>query len=179
MARIDRTGAADCLRHGPERASPPVWRGASIQAGPRRTILYAAIMLVVGGVMIFTLGDPRPVGHQRDSRSKSAVCRPEGRLDPQRPTPFRVLNKALETRRFVLAVEGLQDAEIEIVGASDGGSQHRIIEIGPDRTLEVRVLVTRHGGPMAADSVPLSFVIKDEATGEIASVSDKFRGPHK
>jgi polyferredoxin len=91
---------------------------------------------------------------------------------------IRVLNKALDARRFVLTVEGLDGAELEIVGAAKDSGQ-RIIEVGPDRTAEARVLITRHGAPLADDSVPVMFVITDQSTGETARASDHFRGPHK
>ena len=82
------------------------------------------------------------------------------------------------TRRFVLTVEGLDGTELEIVGATWVSGQH-VIEIGPDRTAEARVLVTRHGARLSDDSVPVTFVITDKATGESTKTSDNFRGPHK
>ena len=91
----------------------------------------------------------------------------------------RLLNKELETRRFALTIEGVENADIEVVGDAAGQGRTVSIEVGPDRTLEARVLITRHGIPIATDSVPLTFVIRNEATGETVWAIDKFRGPHK
>jgi cytochrome c oxidase accessory protein FixG len=142
-----------------------------------RTILYAAIMLAIGSIMIFALATRDLSGLSViHDRNPLFVALKDGAI--RNAYTVRVLNKVLEPRRFALIVAGLDGAELEIVGASDGG-RNTIIEVGPDRTLEVRVLLTRHGAPLDTDSVPVTFIIRDETSGETASASDKFRGPHK
>jgi len=142
-----------------------------------RTILYAAIMLAVGGVMAFALATRDTSGLSViHDRNPLFVALKDGSI--RNAYTLRLLNKTLEARRFVLTVEGLDGTELEIVGATKDAGQH-VIEIGPDRTAEARVLVTRHGARLSDDSVPVTFVITDEATGESTRTSDNFRGPHK
>jgi cytochrome c oxidase accessory protein FixG len=143
-----------------------------------RTILYAVIMLAVGGIMVFALAtrDLSGISVIHD-RNPLFIALKDGSV--RNAYTVRVLNKALETRRFALTLEGLAGGEIEIVGAGNSATPDRVIEVGPDRTQEVRVLVTRHGAPLAEDSVPVTFVITDQTTGTAISVSDNFRGPHK
>ena len=49
-----------------------------------RTVLYAAIIAIVGGVMIYTLADARQRGHQRHPRPQSDVRAAYGRHAAQR-----------------------------------------------------------------------------------------------
>jgi cytochrome c oxidase accessory protein FixG len=155
-------------------------RGESVSYKPvrGRTVLYAAIMLVVGGIMAFALATRDISGLSViHDRNPLFIALKDGSI--RNAYTVRLLNKALESRRFVLSVEGLDGAELEIVGASKDDTGRRVIEVGPDRTAEARVLVTRHGAPLSDDSVPVTFVITDEATGTSARTSDHFRGPHK
>lgn len=143
-----------------------------------RTVLYAAIMLAVGGVMLFALAtrDLSGISVIHD-RNPLFVALSDGSI--RNAYTVRVLNKTLETRRYALTLEGLDGAELDVVGATEGDGGRRIIEVGPDRTSEVRVLVTRHGAPLGADSIPLTFVVTDEAAGTSARTEDHFRGPHR
>jgi cytochrome c oxidase accessory protein FixG len=143
-----------------------------------RTVLYAAIMLAIAGVMLFSLVTREMSGISViHDRNPLFVALKDGSI--RNDYTVRILNKTLETRRFRLGIEGLDGIDIEIIGGNQDGAKDHVIEIGPDRTLELRVLLTRHGAPLAEDSVPITFVIKDEATGETATTSDRFRGPHK
>lgn len=142
-----------------------------------RTVLYAAVMLVVGGVMLFTLATRETSGLSViHDRNPLFVALANGAI--RNAYTLRVLNKELQTRRFVLSLEGLDGAELAIVGAAHADQGTNVIEIGPDRTAEVRVLVTRHGTSQS-DSMPVTFVITDEAGGTGVRVSDHFRGPHR
>jgi polyferredoxin len=136
------------------------------------------IMLIVAGLMLFSLATRDMSGLSViHDRNPLFVALKDGSI--RNAYTVRVLNKALEPRRFVLAVEGLDGAQLEIVGATVAETDKHVIEVGPDRTAEARVLVTRHGAPLSEDSVPLTFVITDETTGETAKAPDHFRGPHR
>ena len=51
-----------------------------------------------------------------------------------------------------------------------------MIDVGPDQTREVRVLVTDYGDTPPA-STPIVFRLTDVATGEQAEAHDHFFGP--
>jgi cytochrome c oxidase accessory protein FixG len=143
-----------------------------------RTVLYATLMLAIGGVMLFMLAtrDMSGISVIHD-RNPLFVALKDGGI--RNAYTVRLLNKTLEPRRFMLTVEGIDGLELDVVGSSAGDSGWRIIDVGPDRTAEVRVLVTRRGPPLPDDSVPITFVIIDTVHGETARTTDHFRGPHR
>jgi hypothetical protein len=51
-----------------------------------------------------------------------------------------------------------------------------VVDVGPDQTREVRVLVTDYAD-MPPASTPINFHLYDVATGERASAGDYFRAP--
>ena len=61
-----------------------------------------------------------------------------------------------------------------MVGQPLGARQ--TIEVGPDQTREVRVLVTEYSA-QTANSTDVTFYLYDAKTGERASARDHFRGP--
>jgi cytochrome c oxidase accessory protein FixG len=143
-----------------------------------RTILYAVIMIAICGIMVVALSirDSSGISVIHD-RNPLFVALKDGGV--RNAYTVRLLNKTLVARRFMLTVEGIDGLELEVVGSSAGDSGWRVVDIGPDRTAEVRVLVTRRGTPLAEDSVPINFVIIDTVGGETAHAVDHFRGPHK
>src|SRR5438105_528986 len=52
----------------------------------------------------------------------------------------RIANKRAERREFALAVSGLAGSLLDVVPAREDGRV--VVEVGPDQTREVRVLVT-------------------------------------
>jgi cytochrome c oxidase accessory protein FixG len=140
-----------------------------------RTILYVALIVVVGGAMMLTLAmrhnEAISVIHDRNPLF---VRLADGAV--RNAYTIRIINKRRETREFRLSVAGVSGVFVEVVGASHDAASRPVIEIGPDQTREVRVLVTDYIEPVPS-SRPISFHIQDVATGERASASDHFRGP--
>ena len=73
-------------------------------------------------------------------------------------------------------MEGLSEPKIDIVGGEIDQQGRSIIAVGPDQTLEARVLVTDTTST-AEDSTELRFVLTDLTTGDTASASDHFKAP--
>ena len=88
---------------------------------------------------------------------------------------IRILNKALETRVFKLAVDGVPGLDVTLVGDTAAGGNPLIV-VGPDQTRELRALLTTHSTLPGASS-PLTFTIMDGKDGSKASAIDHFRGP--
>src|SRR6266545_4647220 len=105
-----------------------------------RTILYAAIIAVVGVVMLYALATRQTeaisVIHDRNP---VFVRLADGEL--RNGFTVRILNKLLETRSFRLTVEGLSDLELKVAGIDATGGRTVVVPVGPDQTHEVRVLV--------------------------------------
>jgi cytochrome c oxidase accessory protein FixG len=144
-----------------------------------RTLLYAVIMVLVGAVMAYALATRRndAVSVLHD-RNPLYVRLADGSL--RNAFAIRILNKNLETESFVLKVSGLPDAEVEVIGSTAHSGGDPLIEVGPDQSREVRVLVTQHQRPAASamqGSVPLTFTIVPFGGGTTASANDHFFGP--
>jgi polyferredoxin len=89
----------------------------------------------------------------------------------------RLLNKSREPRRFLLTAEGLADGLIEVVGDTQSPMGYPRVEVGPDQTREVRVLVTSYEHLPPAASMPLTFRAIDLETRQAATATDFFKGP--
>ena len=141
-----------------------------------RTVLYTVIIVLVGAVMIYTLATRRNDGISIiHDRNPLFVRLSDGAL--RNAFAVRILNKTLEPQSFVLKVAGLADAGVDVIGSATRSGGDPVIEVGPDQSREVRVLVTTHQrfGPGA--SVPLTFTIAPEKGGTAASAGDHFLGP--
>ena len=154
-----------------EAGQPPVFKTVRV-----RTVLYAAIIAIIAGLMLYTLATRHAEGiaviHDRnpifvrlsDGATRNAYT-------------VRLLNKSREPRRFLLTAEGLADGLIEVVGDTQSPMGYPRVEVGPDQTREVRVLVTSYEHLPPAASVPLTFHAIDLETRQAATATDFFKGP--
>ncbi len=141
-----------------------------------RTVLYAAIIAVVGAVMTYALvtrhNDSVSVIHDRNPLF---VHLSDGSL--RNAYALRILNKSLEGRSFLLKVAGLRNADIDVMGSSTFYGADPLVEVGPDQSREIRVLVTERERVAPAASMPITFTIVPRDGGTSASASDHFFGP--
>ena len=141
-----------------------------------RTILYAVIIAVVGGLMTYTLATRRTDGVSvLHDRNPLFVRLADGSL--RNAYTLRVLNKSLDSKIFMLSIGGLPDADIDVIGSSSFSGSRPVIEVGPDQTREVRVLVTIRETLPAHASIPISFIIAPNTGGSAATAGDHFFGP--
>ncbi|MGC1446913.1 MAG: cytochrome c oxidase accessory protein CcoG [Xanthobacteraceae bacterium] len=141
-----------------------------------RTLLYAAIIALVGAVMTFTLATRRNDGISIiHDRNPLFVRLSDGAV--RNGYAIRILNKTVEPQSYTLKVSGLPEAAIEVIG-TDGQSQGEpVVNVGPDQTREMRVLVTTHQQLAPDASIPLTFSIVSTTGGAVASAADHFIGP--
>ena len=141
-----------------------------------RTVLYAAIIAIVASVMLYTLAtrhsEAISVIHDRNP---IFVRLSDGAL--RNAFTVRIINKALESRTFVLTVEGLTDVDVKLAGEAMTSGGNPVVTVGPDQTREVRVFVKTYETLPPAASIPLTFRIVDTRDGKQASAVDHFRGP--
>ena len=141
-----------------------------------RTLFYAAVVAIVGTVMLYTLatreGEGISVIHDRNPMY---VRLADGAI--RNAYTIRILNKAVEPRRYALSIEGMPDAQLEVVDNSVDSAREPMIDVGPDRTREMRVLVTVRRPLPPAASLPITFHIVDTKDGTTVKAIDHFRGP--
>ena len=141
-----------------------------------RTVLYAGIITVVGGIMVYTLAtrDTEGISVIHD-RNPMYVRLSDGEI--RNAFTIRILNKSLETRSFVLTVDGLTDLDLKVVGDVVTTGRMVVVAVGPDQTHELRALVSSYTPLPPGGSVPLTFRITEMRTGKQAVAVDHFRGP--
>ncbi len=141
-----------------------------------RTMLYAAVIALVAGVMLYALATRRSEGISViHDRNPLFVRLSDGEL--RNGFTVRILNKSLERRSFVLTVDGLADVDLKVVGDTVTTGRMAVISVGPDQTYELRALVSTYSPLPPAASIPLTFSITDANSGRQASAVDHFRGP--
>jgi polyferredoxin len=140
-----------------------------------RTLLYAAVIAIAGTTMLYALAtrhsEAISVIHDRNPMF---VRLSDGAV--RNGYTIRIVNKRLESREFLLAISGLPGSIIDFVGMPQRADGRMVIEVGPDQTREVRVVVTDYGAT-PPPSTPIAFHLMDVITGERARADDHFFGP--
>ena len=140
-----------------------------------RTTLYMAVIAIIGGFMIYTLATRHSVALSViHDRNPIFVKLADGAI--RNGYSLRIINKELAPREFFLTLEGLPASVVDIVGLPLGA--RKVIEVGPDQTQEIRVLVSNYEYDPPS-STPVTFHIIDTRTGERAQARDHFRAPQK
>ena len=141
-----------------------------------RTLLYAGVILLVGAVMSFALATRRDDGisviHDRNplfTRLSDGAVR--------NGYAIRILNKTVNPQSYIVKVAGLPDAQIEVIGSDVKSGGDPVVDVGPDQSREMRVLVTTHSPLGQEGSVPLTFSIIPMGGGPAANAADHFLGP--
>ncbi len=118
-----------------------------------RTILYSAVIAAVGAVMLYALTSRAAASLAAiHDRNPLFVRTADGSV--RNGYELRIANKATQARRFWLRVDGLPGATVEIVGeAKDAVAS---VDVGPDQTNEIRVLLTSSRPPPLA-ATPVTF----------------------
>jgi cytochrome c oxidase accessory protein FixG len=154
-----------------EHGQTPVYR--IVRA---RTVLYALIIVVVAGVMTYTLATRRADGVSvLHDRNPLFVRLSDGAL--RNAYTMRILNKSHDTKTFALSVFGLPEADVDVIGGAGFAGSRPLVEVGPDQTREVRVLVTVRDPVAPHAEIPVTFSIAPKSGGSAAIANDHFFGP--
>ena len=141
-----------------------------------RTVLYAAIIAIVGAIMAYTLAtrhyDGISVIHDRNPLF---VRLSDGAL--RNGYEIQILNKTQRPRSYELKVDGLQDAEISVIGSEGSFGGSPLIYVGADQSREIRVLITTHQKIQSEFPLPFTFTITPASGGSAVSAVDHFAGP--
>jgi cytochrome c oxidase accessory protein FixG len=141
-----------------------------------RTILYAAVIAIVGGLMLFQLAtrslltlavthDRTPLFTQmRDGSIRNAYT-------------LRISNKRSETRPVAIEVDAPTGTVVEVVGAPASSDWRPVVTLEPDATAEVRLYVSMPRGQAKGPSQLIQIKAADLYFGEAASVRENFFAP--
>ena len=149
---------------------------AVIRAVRPRTMIYAAVISVVGGLMLFQLATRQSAGiNLVHDRNPLFVTLADGSI--RNAYTVRLINKRPDTRLFALTVNGLLGAQIEVVGVSATADWRPVVSVDPDTTREVRVLVTVPRASLAEKSADITILAADLFVGERVTGKDHFFSP--
>lgn len=143
-----------------------------------RTILYAAIIAIAGGIMIFTLAtrDSEGISVIHD-RNPMFVQMSDGAV--RNAYTIRIVNKELKSRDFIVSVDGLPSSLVDYIGLPPRADGRQLVSVGPDQTKEVRVAVTDYSNTPPAPSTTVLFSLIDIDSGAVAQMRDHFFGPER
>lgn len=139
-----------------------------------RTVVYMTLILAVGGVMLARLLTRADFGVSAlHDRNPQYVMLSDGGV--RNGYTVRLLNKKLEKRRFVLDVQGVEGASVAVVGQDAPAGTKPVIDVEPDSTREIRVLVKAPVAQAAVSSADVLFIATDQQSGQSVAVSDFFK----
>ena len=141
-----------------------------------RTVLYAALIVLVGLVMLVTLTNRATldVNVQHD-RNPLFVRLADGSI--RNGYTVKILNKEHVDARFGIAFEGLPPHTVSIVGQEAGAADG--VDVGSDRLAAFRVFVAVPADDLASDLTDVTVVVTEEEGDRVARSSSIFRGPEK
>ncbi len=137
-----------------------------------RTILYAAVLVFVSLVMLFSFNTRRTVDLDvlRD-RNPDFVTLANG--DVRNGYTLKLMNREGKARTFALSVTGLTTREVNIIGLGKVALPAPL-DIAPDKIRTLRVLVTVDRAHLTPGSQPVTFALTDTALGESRKVDTVF-----
>lgn len=143
-----------------------------------RTLLYSALIAVVGGLMVFAMLSRSVLDlNAVADRNPLFVQLSDGSV--RNTFTLKILNKLYGVRTFAVDIEGIEGAKLSVLGMEHETEPR--IEVVPDDLREIRVYVTVPPTTLAkipgGDTVPFSFSVRDLADGKITRRAATFRRP--
>ncbi|MCZ8099806.1 MAG: cytochrome c oxidase accessory protein CcoG [Burkholderiales bacterium] len=140
-----------------------------------RTLLYAALIVVIGAVMAYALMGRATLGVSAlHDRNPIFVRLADGGV--RNGFTLRLSNMTLEPRPFRLEILGLPEARLDVAGVPMTADLSTLVEVGPDQTRELRVLVSVPAQQAAIDTRQIRFRLTDVVSGAVAYADDFFKG---
>jgi cytochrome c oxidase accessory protein FixG len=141
-----------------------------------RTILYAAIISLVGGAMLYQLATRSlldlSVNHERTPLFTTLR---DGSI--RNSYTLRIANKRSEARPLAITVGGPAGTIVEISGASPSADWRPIVTVRADSTIEIKLFVAMPRSVATRSSQLIQIKASDLAFGESATVKENFFAP--
>ncbi|MBN9589445.1 MAG: cytochrome c oxidase accessory protein CcoG [Alphaproteobacteria bacterium 64-11] len=138
-----------------------------------RTMFYAAVLVIVSAVMLFTLATRRTIDMDvlRD-RNPNYVTLADGAV--RNGYTVKLLNLSSSARDFHLAVSGLKTREVKVIGL-ETDIMPAILHVPADKVRTVRVLVTVAKADLGtAGSRDITFTVTEPVHGQVRAVGQVF-----
>jgi cytochrome c oxidase accessory protein FixG len=145
-----------------------------------RTIVYAAVIAIVGSTMAVALATRNSSGLAViHDRNPLFVTLQDGAI--RNAYTVRLSNKIPETRTFEIRVKGFDPSQVDSAAGKRGPNGWPVLSVDPDQTLEDRVFLTqprntaRHGHEDGRSDIVFDLV--DVKSGASVRVKDHFMQP--
>jgi cytochrome c oxidase accessory protein FixG len=141
-----------------------------------RTIIYATLLLVVGGIVGLTLEARAPFRltllHDRDPLF---VVLADGSV--RNGYTLKIANRSYQPRQFTVAVREPAQAELKIAGESDVDQGETVVSLPADDLHDFRLYLklSKHDAPKT-EAVPVIIEVTDRESHHTISVAAAFRG---
>lgn len=146
-----------------------------------RTLTYAALLLVVGAIMVVTLVERAVVEINvlRD-RNPLFVTLSDGSI--RNGYTFKILNKQRQEGSFILSVnglsaDGLSAATLSVVGGDGDPATTVPLMVSPDKLGSYHIFVHAPHASLSGASTDFEFVLVESTTGAYFEHDGVFRGP--
>ncbi len=141
-----------------------------------RTIIYAAILLVLSAGLLIALTARATVDvNVLHDRNPLFVTLSDGSI--RNGYTIKILNKSREAGRYELTLAGLDDATLTVLGQEAEGTEKIVLAAKPDAVTTYRVYVTVPAAALESDTATLTLVLEDAASGPGGAYDTVFRGP--
>jgi cytochrome c oxidase accessory protein FixG len=141
-----------------------------------RTILYTAVIALVGGAMIYQLATRAFLGMSLiHDRTPLFVTLRDGSI--RNAYTVRLINKRTESRQIALTIDGPTSVTMEVQGATATSDWRPIVTVDPDTTREVRVLVTIPRSALQSGTNMIRIKASDLFAGETVTIAENFFAP--
>ncbi|QXX76512.1 cytochrome c oxidase accessory protein CcoG [Methylovirgula sp. HY1] len=138
-----------------------------------RTVLYTVLIAVIGAIMLTSLATRNNLGvavmHDRNPLYLQLA---DGSI--RNAYMVRILNHTTATSSYVLKVKPFTPANVTAIGTGKSKDGWPKVEIGPDQTYELRVLVTLPASASSVASRDITFQIINKTSSQIATARDHF-----
>ena len=141
-----------------------------------RTLLYGALICLVGGVMLIALLNRTTLAiNVLPDRNPAYVLLSDGSV--RNGFTVKILNKLPQPRDFTVATQGLAQAKMAVVGLKTGAA----IRVDTDDLRELRVFITVPAAELAAlpaaPATPFTLIVRDVASGQETARATRFYKP--
>lgn len=164
MSKIDRPRGLIAYDTDKNMARRPSAEAPKVRLLRTRTIFYGAVFVIVSTIMLaaLTTRATLDVNVLRD-RTPPFVQLSDGSI--RNAYTLKVVNKANVEREFVVTLSGIDRINLDAIGemAFDNRMQ---ISVRGDDVRSIRVFATLPAGAARRASMPVTFAVRDAATGE-------------
>jgi polyferredoxin len=141
-----------------------------------RTVIYAAILVLIGAGMLIGLSARAAVDiNVLHDRNPLFVTLSDGSV--RNGYTVKILNKSREPRAYELSIAGLEGATLAVVGQDQAGASRAELAARPDAVTTYRVHVSAPRDVVDGEAEDLTMILRDLTSGEAARHQTVFRGP--